>query len=101
MPNDEQLCKHCGGEIRIRNPTGKCDHLYWPDELTDEAKIANGIPIEPSRADREDGCSVYFVKTLKRPSPKATFERHLAKESYDFPWLNQVHKDAFAKWPSA
>ena len=42
----EGICKHCGGEIRIRNPTGKCDHLYWPDELTDEAKIANGIPVE-------------------------------------------------------
>lgn len=36
-------CKHCGGEIAIRNPTGKCDHLYWPDNLTDEAKIANGF----------------------------------------------------------
>lgn len=48
MPNDERLCKHCGGEIRIRNPTGMCDHLYWPDELTDEAKRANGIPIKVS-----------------------------------------------------
>jgi hypothetical protein len=37
------LCKHCGGEIGIRNPTGKCDHLYWPEMLTDEAKRANGF----------------------------------------------------------
>ena len=35
-------CKHCGGAIAVRNPTGECDHLYWPDNLTDEAKIANG-----------------------------------------------------------
>jgi hypothetical protein len=37
------ICKHCGGEIAVRNPTGKCDHLYWPDLLTDEAKLANGF----------------------------------------------------------
>jgi len=36
-------CKHCGGLIAVRNPTGKCDHLYWPDNLTDEAKRANGF----------------------------------------------------------
>lgn len=36
-------CKHCGGEIAKRNPTGHCDHLYWPDNLTDEAKRANGF----------------------------------------------------------
>lgn len=38
----DELCLHCGGAIAIRNPTGKCDHLYWPDMLTDEAKRANG-----------------------------------------------------------
>jgi len=40
---DVQTCKHCGGNIEIRNPCGDCDHLYWPDMLTDEAKIANGL----------------------------------------------------------
>ena len=40
LPNE--LCKHCGGRKSIRNPTGNCDHLYWPDNLTDEAQIANG-----------------------------------------------------------
>jgi hypothetical protein len=42
-PACSAICKHCGGEIAIRNPTGKCDHLYWPDMLTDEAKLANGF----------------------------------------------------------
>lgn len=23
-------CPDCGGLIKIRNPTGKCDHLYYP-----------------------------------------------------------------------
>lgn len=36
-------CKHCGGRKDVRNPTGTCDHLYWPDYLTDAAKKANGI----------------------------------------------------------
>ena len=26
-----QICGHCGGLVRIRNPTGKCDHLYYPE----------------------------------------------------------------------
>ena len=24
-------CPKCGGLISIRNPTGKCDHLYYPE----------------------------------------------------------------------
>ena len=28
---NETICKHCGGEIAIRNPQGYCDHLYYPD----------------------------------------------------------------------
>ena len=46
METDEarsKTCKYCGGLIAIRNPTGNCDHLYWPEMLTDEAKRANGF----------------------------------------------------------
>lgn len=25
------LCKHCGMDIAIRNPSGYCDHLYYPE----------------------------------------------------------------------
>lgn len=42
-PDCSKLCKHCGGPKAIRNPTGNCDHLFWPDMLTDEAKRANGF----------------------------------------------------------
>ena len=37
LKNDRELleekgiCPDCGGLIRIRNPTGKCDHLYYPE----------------------------------------------------------------------
>ncbi len=27
----KKLCPNCGGDIEIRNPTGKCDHLYYPE----------------------------------------------------------------------
>jgi hypothetical protein len=43
IPDREPICQHCGGPIEIRNPSGFCDHLYWPDMLTDEAKRANGF----------------------------------------------------------
>lgn len=36
-PNDP-LCPNCGGSVHVRNPTGACDHLYWPDMLTPEAR---------------------------------------------------------------
>lgn len=26
-----QICQHCGFPIAIRNPTGFCDHLYYPE----------------------------------------------------------------------
>ena len=38
-----RLCLHCGGPIAIRNPTGTCDHLYWPEYLTEEARKANRL----------------------------------------------------------
>ena len=25
------LCAHCGMDIGIRNPSGYCDHLYYPE----------------------------------------------------------------------
>ena len=27
----EKICPDCNGLIKIRNPTGKCDHLYYPE----------------------------------------------------------------------
>ena len=27
----KEICPHCEGDIEIRNPTGSCDHLYYPD----------------------------------------------------------------------
>lgn len=30
------ICTKCGGSIKIRNPTGKCDHLYYPENVGDK-----------------------------------------------------------------
>ena len=43
MEEAGKKCKHCGGPIRIANPTGHCNHIYWPDMLTEDAKRSNGI----------------------------------------------------------
>lgn len=41
------ICLHCLGLKSVRNPSGHCDHLQWPDYLTDDAKRANGIGNSP------------------------------------------------------
>src|SRR3990167_9397448 len=28
---NEERCQHCGGDIKIRNPKGYCDHLHYPE----------------------------------------------------------------------
>lgn len=38
-----ETCLHCGGDKSARNPAGYCDHLYWPENLSKEARRANGI----------------------------------------------------------
>lgn len=30
-PDKTQKCKHCGGDLKVMNPTGKCNHLYYPE----------------------------------------------------------------------
>lgn len=30
-PTKKRQCKHCNNDINIRNPSGYCDHLYYPD----------------------------------------------------------------------
>jgi hypothetical protein len=48
-----RVCPNCGGEIAIRNPTGNCDHLYWPDYLTPEAKAKVAEEHEREYRERE------------------------------------------------
>ena len=41
MLPDDKKCKWCDGLIRIRNPTGDCDHLYYPDCVNKEFNEGN------------------------------------------------------------
>jgi hypothetical protein len=29
----DKKCPNCGGDIAIRNPTGNCDHLHYPENV--------------------------------------------------------------------
>ena len=49
---DDSICPNCQGSVAVRNPTGWCDHLYWPDMLTPEAREKIG-PAELARIQRE------------------------------------------------
>ena len=31
MEDKINKCKHCKMDINIRNPSGYCDHLYYPE----------------------------------------------------------------------
>ena len=39
---DDPICPNCHESVHVRNPTGRCDHLYWPEMLTAEAKALIG-----------------------------------------------------------
>lgn len=35
----KKKCPECGGYIAIRNPTGECDHLYYPELVKKKEKV--------------------------------------------------------------
>lgn len=39
----EKKCKCCGGNIKIRNPKGCCDHLYYPENCNGNCPMKNTI----------------------------------------------------------
>ena len=57
------ICPNCHGPVAVRNPTGDCDHLYWPDLLTPEAKAKIG----KAELDRIQGeCMREMARALER-----------------------------------
>ncbi len=61
-PNDP-VCPNCGGSVHVRNPTGSCDHLYFPDMLTAEAKQKIG---QPALEQIQGECMREFARALQR-----------------------------------
>lgn len=35
-------CPHCGGDPKIANPTGNCDHIYYPEYVNKSIKNGKG-----------------------------------------------------------
>jgi hypothetical protein len=40
----QYICPHCRGDIRLRNPKGFCDHLYYPENCEKCQEIELGKP---------------------------------------------------------
>ena len=51
-PSDA-ICSHCKMPIRIRNPSGFCDHLYYPESC----EICKKADAEPKSPASKDACS--------------------------------------------
>lgn len=49
----ESECPHCGNDKNIRNPTGWCDHLYYP-EYCKTCKAMGGMDLKSKDYDMED-----------------------------------------------
>lgn len=60
---DDPICPNCQGSVHVRNPSGSCDHLYWPDMLTEEAKQKIGQPV---LAEIQADCMREFSRALQR-----------------------------------
>jgi hypothetical protein len=45
-------CLHCGEPVKIRNPSGYCDHLYYPDNCEYCKKL---VPLVRELLKRFDG----------------------------------------------
>lgn len=44
-------CRHCSGDIEIRNPKGFCDHLHYPDNCKVCMTLFGDMPAFPQTID--------------------------------------------------
>lgn len=68
---NKQTCSHCLADIAIRNPTGYCDHLYYPNNcVTCKLSIGNHLnPIMESKGSKipqEDFSPGAVTKGIKK-----------------------------------
>ena len=42
---EEKLCKHCNQPIELRNPSGFCDHLYYPENCNHCTELLKPTPL--------------------------------------------------------
>lgn len=58
-PKEAKECEWCGFEIELRNPSGNCDHLYYPDNVNKDKK-----PKEPTVVSKEEGIMPFKTDNL-------------------------------------
>lgn len=49
-----KACPHCDQNIQVRNPTGYCDHLYYPNECTTCKEIYSEVINERRKTNHID-----------------------------------------------
>lgn len=54
-------CECCSGDIKIRNPKGYCDHLYYPENCN-----GNCTPPKEPEGDWEEGLKTYLTSAGDR-----------------------------------
>ena len=52
-------CKHCGYDTALRNPSGYCDHLYYPEAC----EVCNAENIKRQRVEK---AAPNLLKALKQ-----------------------------------
>ncbi len=75
LPNDEEepLCNHCQMPLAIRNPSGYCDHLYYPEccEICSEKLKPTQEYCKCGANDYCEGAKTCFCcYKLLKPTPK-------------------------------
>lgn len=74
--NNKDKCKYCGGDKAIRNPTGNCDHLYYPDNV-------NKFLAHKDKVRELIGELVGSASMCWKPYPKGVFWSDKASELVD------------------
>lgn len=83
-----EICPICGGLVKIRNPTGHCDHLYYPESLdpTKLLAILRNSSAAEAEVKRLEGIINDYSINLVTKNTRLTKAQELVKQSYD----NQV-----------
>lgn len=82
--SSDKVCPYCGGDPRIANPTGKCSHIYYPDNVNTSMSSPEECP------NHGKGFACEDCKPMKKqiyPEPK----QQLYPESQDY---ESLYRDA-------
>ena len=87
----KDLCPYCAGPIAIRNPTGKCDHLYYPDYVNKDLKstpapLATAAKVEEPLAVLADRKGLEIAKIASYAYPVGWLIHFTQKRQNTYDW---------------